>query len=91
MFSLRINKMLHFAFNIIFAAIVMFENIQSSYLLVEIEDPMPIDPTPPQPLPTKPQPLPPTPPTLPPQPSPAYPPKPTKVPGRYHTIQINFI
>merc|ERR1711872_27154 len=54
--------------------------IQSSYLLVEIEDPMPIDPTPPQPLPTKPQPLPPTPPTLPPQPSAAPPPKPTRAP-----------
>merc|ERR1712126_708990 len=71
--------MLDFAFNIVFVAIVIVENIQSSYLLVEIEDPIPIEPVPPQPLPTKPQPLPPFP-TLPPPTSAAPPPKPTRAP-----------
>ena len=71
--------MLHFAFNIIFIAQVMFENIQSGYLLVEIEDDSPIVP---EPLPPKPKPLPATPPpTLPPPPPMTAPPKPTRAPG----------
>jgi len=78
--------MLRFPFTIIFVAIVMFENIKSGYLLVEVEDDSPLPPQPgpptpkPKPLPTKPQPLPPTPPTLPPPPYTAPPPKPTEAP-----------